>query len=360
MDSFDICIVGAGIAGASLAAAIGSRARVLLIEGEERPGYHTTGRSAATWHQSLGDSLVQPLTEASGAFLREHGFLSDRGALTIARKGEEARLYAFAETCSNSGMRMDLLDRAGLDARIPGLRPEWTLGALEIDCSDIDVAGLHQHFLGAARKAGVELWTRASLSAAIDEGDAWRCVLSDGRELRCEVLVNAAGAWADTVAEIAGVRPLCITPLRRTIAQLRVAPAAAADMPMVFDLDHTLYFKPESGSIWLSPQDETPTEPCDAAAEELDVAIAIDRLSGVVDWRVERVEHRWAGLRNFAPDRLPVYGFDRFHPRFFWCAGQGGFGIQTAPAAAQLAAALVLGDAWSEVDPAPYSPWRFA
>jgi D-arginine dehydrogenase len=360
MDSFDICIVGAGIAGASLAAEIGSRARVLLIEGEERPGYHTTGRSAATWHQSLGDPLVLPLTEASGAFLREHGFLSDRGALTIARKDEEARLHAFADTCSAAGMRIDVFDRAGLEARIPGLRPDWTLGALEIDCSDIDVAALHQHTLAAARKAGVELWTRASLAAAIDEGDAWRCVLSDGRELRCEMLVNAAGAWADTVAELSGVRPLCITPLRRTIAQLRVAPVAASDMPMVFDLDHTLYFKPESGSIWLSPQDETPTEPCDAAAEELDVAIAIDRLSGVVDWRVERVEHRWAGLRSFAPDRLPVYGFDRFHPRFFWCAGQGGFGIQTAPAAAKLAAALVLGEVWGEVDPVPYSPWRFS
>ncbi len=360
MDSFDICIVGAGIAGASLAAEIGASARVLLIEGEDRPGYHTTGRSAANWHQSYGGAAVQPLTEASGSFLREHGFLSERGALTIARDHDAARLHRFAGEFAALGVRVEVLDRDGLEAWIPGLLPGWTLGALEPDCSDIDVAALHQHYLAAARQGGAQLWTRAHLSAAIDEGDAWRCVLSDGRELRCDTLVNAAGAWADTVAQIAGVRPLCITPLRRTIAQVRPDPVAPADLPLVFDLNQKFYFKPESGRLWLSPQDETPSDPCDAAPEELDVAVAIDRLNGVVDWRIEHVEHRWAGLRSFAPDRLPVYGFDRFHPRFFWCAGQGGFGIQTAPAAAKLAAAMVLGEVWGKVDPAPYSPWRFS
>jgi D-arginine dehydrogenase len=360
MESFDICIVGAGIAGASLAAAIGTSARVLMIEGEERPGYHTTGRSAANWHQSYGGAAVQPLTEASGPFLREHGFLHARGALTIARKDNEARLTAFAEEFSRLGVRVEVLGRDGLEARIPGLLPGWSLGALEPDCSDIDVAALHQHYLAAARKAGSAQWNRARLAAAFDEGARWRCVLSDGHEFACDILANAAGAWADTVAGIAGVRTLGIAPMRRTIAQLRTAPPAPADLPLVFDLDEKFYFKPEGGRLWLSPQDETPSDPCDAAPEEIDVAIAIERLGGVVDWRVERVEHRWAGLRSFAPDRLPVYGFDRFHPRFFWFAGQGGFGIQTAPAAAQLAAGLILRRAGGEIDPAPYSPWRFA
>jgi D-arginine dehydrogenase len=174
------------------------------------------------------------------------------------------------------------------------------------------------------------------------------------------VLVDAAGAWADPVALLAGVKPLGIAPLRRTMVQLRVAPSAPADLPLVLDLAETFYFKPEAGRLWLSPHDETPSAPCDAAPEEIDVATAIARVEEVIDWRVERVEHRWAGLRSFAPDRLPVYGFAPGDPAFFWFAGQGGFGIQTAPAAADLAARLLLGDAPGAIDPAAYAPGRFA
>lgn len=356
---YDIAIVGAGMAGASLAAALGSRVRVLLLEAEERPGYHATGRSAAFWTESYGGPGVQPLTTASGAFLQEHGFLSPRGALTIARADQEADLQVFAARFAELGVRVDVLGRDAVEERIPGLRPDWTLGAFEPDCRDIDVAGLHQHYLAAARQAGTELWCSARLAAANEEAGDWRLVLADGREALCEVLVDAAGAWADTVAELADVRPLGITPLRRTMAQLRVAPAVASDLPLVLDLAEKFYFKPDAGRLWLSPHDETPSPPCDAAPEEIDVATAIARLGEVVDWRVERVEHRWAGLRSFAPDRLPVYGFDPAHPRFFWFAGQGGFGIQTAPAAAELAARLLLRETGGTVDPAPYLPSRF-
>jgi D-arginine dehydrogenase len=292
--------------------------------------------------------------------LREHNMLAPRGALTIARHGAERELEAFAATFAERGVRIEVLGREGLESRIPGLLPGWRTGALGPDCCDIDVAALHQHYLARARLRGAGLELSARLSAAIDEGTRWRCVLVDGREFTCDILVNAAGAWADPVAEAAGVRPLCIAPMRRTIAQVRVDPPAPDELPLVLDLEGKFYFKPEAGRIWLSPHDETPSPPCDAAPEEIDVAIAIDRLGGVVDWRIERVEHRWAGLRSFAPDRLPVYGFDRFHPRFFWFAGQGGFGIQTAPAAARLAARLILRKPGGEVDPAPYSPWRFA
>ncbi|MET0589104.1 MAG: FAD-binding oxidoreductase, partial [Novosphingobium sp.] len=182
---------------------------------------------------------------------------------------------------------------------------------------------------------------------------------ADGREAECGILVNAAGAWADEVAILAGIGPLGITPYRRTVVQLRTQPEATETLPLVLDVSETFYFKPESGRIWLSPHDETPTPPCDAAPEELDVAMAIDRFEEVVDWQVERVEHRWAGLRSFAPDRLPVYGFDPVEPRFFWFAGQGGFGIQTAPAASELACGLLLGKQGGAVDPAAYSPARF-
>jgi D-arginine dehydrogenase len=177
------------------------------------------------------------------------------------------------------------------------------------------------------------------------------------------VLVNAAGAWADPLAELAGTRPLGIQPLRRTVAQLRTVPRPPADLPLVLDISGAFYFKPEHGKLWLSPHDETPCPACDAAPEELDVALAIDRFEHVVDWRIEAVEHKWAGLRSFAPDRLPVYGFDARVPGFFWFAGQGGFGIQTAPAAARLGAQLLLGlpgDAMTEtLDPALYAPARF-
>lgn len=358
-DSYDIAIVGAGMAGASLAAELAGHANVVLLEAEAQPGYHATGRSAAFWTESYGGPGVQPLTTASGPYLKENGFLRARGALTIARHDQETGLRAFAREFSDRGVRVDLLDRQDLEHRIPGILPGWTLGALEPDCSDIDVAALHQHYLAQARKAGASLQTSARLDSAVDLGNRWRCTISDHREITCSILVNAAGAWADPVATAAGVRPLGIVPLRRTVAQLRVAPAPPAELPLVLDYGESFYFKPEAGRLWLSPHDEEPSLPCDAAAEELDVALAIDRLGGVVDWRVEQVEHRWAGLRSFSPDRLPVYGFDRQAPRFFWFAGQGGFGIQTAPAAARLAAALIRNEPPGAIDPAPFSPWRF-
>jgi D-arginine dehydrogenase len=358
IERFDIAIVGAGIAGASLAAELAPHARVVLLEAEDRPGYHATGRSAAFWTESYGGPLVQPLTTASGPYLHEHGFLNERGALTLARSGSEGRLQAFAGEFAALGVRVELLERTALLERLPGLREDWTLGALEPDCSDIDVAGLHQHYLKVASKAGAVLLCRARLTSA-EYSNGWSLMLADGRVIKAGLLVNAAGAWADDVARLAGVSPLGITPYRRTVAQLRTEPGPPDDLPLVLDLDGQFYFKPEAGKLWLSPHDETLSPPCDAAPEELDVALAIDRFEAVVDWQIARVEHKWAGLRSFAPDRLPVYGHDADNPAFFWFAGQGGFGIQTAPAAADLAARLVLGQAPGAVDPAPYSAGRF-
>ncbi len=365
--TFDIAIIGAGMAGASLAATLAAQAqgkpRILLVEAETAPGYHATGRSAAFWTESYGGPGVQPLTTASGPALHGLGVLRPRGALTIAQADQLDALASFISSFAALGVRVERIDRAGLEARIPGVRPEWVAGALEPDCCDIDVAALHQHYLAECRQGGVELWCSAALAGATADGagngGGWQLELADGRRAQCGVLVNAAGAWADGVAMLAGVRPLGIAPFRRTVAQLRTAPAATAQLPLVLDVAERFYFKPESGRLWLSPHDETPSPPCDAAPEEIDVAMAIARLERVVDWQVERVEHRWAGLRSFAPDRLPVYGFDPVCPRFFWFAGQGGFGIQTAPAAALLAAGLILGQPAGSVAAAPYDPRRF-
>jgi D-arginine dehydrogenase len=332
---------------------------VLLLEAEDRPGYHATGRSAAFWTESYGGPLVYPLTAASGPFLKANGLLRERGALTLAREDEAAELDTFAADFAALGVRVERLDLAALQNRIPGLRPAWRHGVLEPDCCDIDVAGLHQLYLAQARRAGAQLHCRAQLAQAQRKGSSWVLELADGRVFAARILINAAGAWADPVAQAAGVAPLGVQPYRRTIAQLQMGLPVPADLPLTLGLDGSFYFRPDGERLWLSPHDETPSVPCDAAPDEIDIATAIARLEDVADWPVRRVEHKWAGLRSFAPDRLPVYGFDPAAPGFFWFAGQGGFGIQTAPAAADLAADLLLGRSGGVVDPAPYSPARF-
>jgi D-arginine dehydrogenase len=359
MERFDFAIVGAGIAGASLAAGLAGQARVVVLEAEERPGYHSTGRSAAFWTESYGGPQVLPLTAASGAFLKEHGLLAPRGALTLAREEELTGLDAFAAEFSSLGVTVERLDREALEARIPGLKAGWRHGVLEPDCCDIDVAALHQLWLGQVRRGGAEVQCRARLVAAERGQGNWELTLEDGRTLRAGVLINAAGAWADEVAALAGARRLGLQPYRRTIAQLKMALPVPDDLPLVLGFDGSFYFRPDAGRLWLSPHDETPSAPCDAAPEELDVATAIARFEEVADWPIARLEHKWAGLRSFFPDRLPVYGFDPRVQGLFWFAGQGGFGIQTAPAAADLALRLLRGEAPGEVDPAPYAPSRF-
>ena len=359
--TYDIAIVGAGIAGASLAAAVAPHARVLLLESEEQAGYHATGRSAAFWSETYGGPGIQPLTSASEAPLREGGFLEPLGSLHIGRAADAAKIDAFLAAFDGTSVALSRVDPAG---HIPGLQPEWTLGVSEPSCAYIDVAALHAFYLAAVRRAGGTIATRAGLQDATRADGVWTIATESG-EHRAEILVDAAGAWADAVAVRAGAAPLGIQPYRRTIAQIRTDPLAPMTMPHVADISGNFYFKPESGGrLWLSPHDETPVDPCDAAAEELDVAIAIDRFEGVVDWRVAAVERSWAGLRSFAPDRHPVYGFDPQVAGFFWCAGQGGFGIQTAPAGAAVAASLLLGralpDGFERVDPERYAPDRFA
>lgn len=362
-EQFDVAIIGAGMAGASLAAECAPYARVLLVEAEDVPGYHTTGRSAAFWEEAYGGPGVFPLTAASGVFLREGGFLSPRGGLNIGRTQDRDKVEAFVNRFTALGARVELIGRAELEARVPGLNAGWTVAAWEPDCADIDVAGLHQHYLAASRRIGTVLRVRARVEDVGRDSAGWR-IAWHGGEARAALLVNAAGAWADGVAQMAGARPLGITPLRRTVVQLRTDPVPPADLPLTLGIDEDFYFKPQAGRLWLSPHDETPDVACDAAPEEIDVAIAIDRMSRVVDWRVEAMERRWAGLRSFAPDRMPVYGFDPAVPGLFWFAGQGGFGIQTAPAAARLGAQLLLGlgpdDLTAAIDPLVYAPARFA
>jgi len=359
---FDVLIVGGGIAGASLGAEIAGQCSVVIVEAESHCGYHSTGRSAAFWLESYGGPVVARLTRASRDFLAsppsdfsEHGFLRTRGALHLSKDGAVEL---------PDGIEGRRVGRQELERLIPGVRSQWRTAVLEPGCADIDVGGLHAAYLRRFRRLGGEIRTDSQLHSARRSGGGWEVATSGGVTLTAAVIVNAAGAWADGVAESCGVPPVGIAPKRRTMVQLRVGRSGLKDLPLVDDLAGTFYFKGEGDrTVWLSPHDEIASDPCDSAPEEVDVATAIARFETVVDWPIEAVERRWAGLRSFAPDRVPVYGFDTEAPGFFWCAGQGGFGIQTSPAAAKMAAAVLVDGApdaiVAQIDPAPYSPARF-
>jgi D-arginine dehydrogenase len=367
MSDFDVVIVGAGIAGASIAAEIAAERSVLLLEAESMAGYHSTGRSAAFWTETYGGPAIQPLTSASRSFLlsppskfSETSLLRPRGALHLGQKGDAVSAGAMLNDFAKSSVALEKLDVAAVSQHISGLRPGWSEALWEPDCCDIDVGGLHAGYLKMARKTGVQLLCNAPLKAAMFADGHWT-IHAGGGQYTAHILVNAAGAWADVVAEMAGIKPIGITPYRRTIMQLAIEPAVSPDLPLVVGLDGSFYFKPETGGrLWLSPHDEIATVPCDAVPEDIDVALAIDRFQQVVDWQITRLERKWAGLRSFAPDRLPVIGRDPDIPEFFWLAGQGGFGIQTAPAVASLASALLLDKAHSvpNANAVDYAPNR--
>jgi len=342
----DVLIVGGGIAGASLGARLAGDQRVILIEAEDLCGRHSTGRSAAFWEASLGAGPARRLSFASRPMF-EAGWpgsstplLRRRG--TVHLTGPHGDRIEGAEELTGEHALV-YLNRAELDRMIPGLREQWTGAWYEQSCADIEVAAFHAACLAAIRRDGGEVRTDAALRSAQRSGGAWEVETAAG-PIRAGILVNAAGAWADDVAVRAGVPGIGLQPMRRTVVQLRVGRDGLRDLPLVTDLHTSFYFKGEGDrSVWVSPLDETPVEPCDAAPEEIDVATAIDRFEKAVEWPVEAVERKWAGLRTFAPDRRMRFGFDSMAENFFWCVGQGGMGIQTAPAASLLGASLIRG-----------------
>jgi D-arginine dehydrogenase len=349
MTDFDVIIVGSGMAGASLAAELAEHRKVLLVEAESAPGYHSTGRSAAFWSECYGGAGVQALTKASGPMLMSPppGFsdvplVQPRGALHIGRSGDENLATEMFAEFADLDTHIERVDASAIQQLVPGLKSAWGFGVWEPDCCDIDVAALHAAYLRKAKKGGAALLSGARVTKATFARDAWQIDTMNG-SFSSGQLINAAGAWADELAELSGVQKIGIQPFRRTIVHISIEPKADAKTPLVIGLDESFYFKANAdGTIWLSPHDETPSSPCDAAPEEIDVALAIDRLRHVMDWQITAVKHKWAGLRSFVPDRLPVIGRDPGNARFFWLAGQGGFGIQTAPAAAKLAASMLL------------------
>nr|WP_047168272.1 FAD-binding oxidoreductase [Sphingomonas sp. Y57] len=345
---YDAIVIGAGIAGAGVAAELAADRRVVLLEQEERPGMHTTGRSASLHSETYGGPCVRLLSRASRAHFLEgvegRPFATPCGSLYLATEAQLDRLDAFASQ-PTVAPAVDRIGESALRAFIPLLRPGVVVAALfERDACGLDVDAIHGDFLKRFRRAGGTLRCSAPVTGLDHAGGQWR-VAAGGQSFRAPLVINAAGAWGDVVAALAGVRPLGLQPRRRTVAL--VDPPAGVDpgaWPMAVDIDEQFYFKPDAGRIIVSPADETPMPPCDAWPEDIDVAIAIDRVQQVIDLPVHRVSHSWAGLRTFAPDRSPVAGFDTEAPGFFWLVGQGGYGIQTAPALSRLAAALARGE----------------
>lgn len=345
---YDFVIVGAGIAGASIAYELASFGAVCLLEAESRPGFHATGRSAALFAPSYGGREIRAVTRASRRFFDQppagfcgHPLLRSRGCLYIARVDQRSRLELMVEAIRATGSLLSLIDVKEAMARVPLLRAGYlAAAALDSDAMDIDVDALHQGFLRGARAAGATLMTGNKAMNIQRRNSSWILELKGGT-VSAPVLVNAAGAWADELAEACGARRVGLQPLRRT-ALLVDAPAGVdvRRWPAVIDADEEFYFKPDATQLLLSPADQTPQAPGDAQPEDLDVAIGVDRVQAALDIDVRRVSHSWAGLRTFSPDRVPVVGFDPHVEGLFWCAGQGGYGIQTAPAMARAAAAL--------------------
>jgi D-arginine dehydrogenase len=345
---YDFIVIGAGIAGASIAYELARSARVCVLEGEARPGFHATGRSAALFAPSYGGREIRALTRASRAFFDrpppgfgEHPLLQPRGCLYLARSDQREHLSRMVANISASGGSVAVIDKRDAIERVPLLRDRYVAAAaIDSDAMDIDVDALHQGFLRGARAAGAVLMPGTWVTTPQRRNGVWSIESSDG-SVSAPVLVNAAGAWADVVAASCGASRLGLQPLRRTALLVDVPSGIdVRGWPAVIDVEELFYFKPEAGKLLLSPADETPDRPGDALPDDLDVAIGVDRVQAALDIEVERVSHSWAGLRTFAPDRAPVVGFDPRTAGLFWCAGQGGYGIQTSPAMARTAAAL--------------------
>ena len=350
MTGADILVIGGGIAGAGAAYELAAHAKVILLEREAHCGYHATGRSAASFTENYGTATVRRLAMAGRSFFEtppegftEHPLVKPRGMITIARADQIDALdeeLAHAQRFLPAMRRMDVEEALSL---VPVLRADYLAAAIfEPDSRDIDVHGLHQGYLKALKMRGGVIVTDAEVEAIELSGRHW-LVRTRAGDFTGAKLVNAAGAWADDIALKAGAESIGLTPKRRTAFTID-APAgvAIADWPLVNDVGAAFYFKPDAGQLLVSPADTAPSPPCDAQADEYELALGIDRLERATSIPVRKINRKWAGLRTFASDGNPVVGEDPLIRGFFWLAGQGGYGFKTAPALSRIIAGLIL------------------
>ena len=356
MDSCDVLIIGAGIAGASAGYALASRRRVILLERENQPGYHATGRSAAMFTETYGNAAIRAITNASRAFLTmppagftDHPLVTPRGAIHIGRADQRKALDHALEA---GHALVPSVRRIGIDdivARVPVIRRDYVAGGVfEPDAMDIDVHAVHRGYLRGIGAGGGRIVTSAEVRGLARINGRWHAETSAGQFV-AEIVINAAGAWCDEIGRTAGFRPIGLVPKRRTVITFDPpAGIRVADWPVVLDVDEQFYFKPDAGRVLATPADETPMPPCDVQPEEIDIAVTVDRIERATSMSVGRIAAKWAGLRSFVPDKTLVAGFDAATDGFFWLAGQGGYGIQTSPAMGRIVSALVMGKPFPE------------
>ena len=350
MDTYDFMIVGGGIAGASAGFALAEFGAVLLLERESQFGYHSTGRSAAVFLKSHGPDVIRALASASQAFLlhppdgfSDYPLLKPRGMLLIGGPDDRAALDRTAEESARYVAGVRRLTAAQTREMVPVLRSDYLGGAVfDPEAMDIDVHSLHYGFLRGMRARGGKTVTTAELSSIEHVGKYWMAQTPSGN-FAARILINAAGAWCDKVAGLAGAAAVGLIPKRRTAFTFQPPSGTSPDTwPVVHDLHETFYFKPDAGRILASPADETPMGPCDAYPDDIDIAVAIDRIQRCASLPVTHIERKWAGLRSFVSDGCPVIGYDPHIAGFFWIAGQGGYGIETSPALGRLSASLIV------------------
>jgi len=352
MQETDFLIVGAGVAGASIAYRLAPNASVMVIDMEDQAGYHTTGRSAAFYAETYGGPLIQPLTSASKGFFHsppggfsEAPLISPRGVVHVFRQDQSEEAKALFTGLKASLPDLTMLTQAEVLTLMPQLLADNILGGIyDPNCSALDVAALHQGFLKGAKQKGAKVVLGSALTHATFQKGRWAIDTPMGL-VRAKIVINAAGAWADKVAEYSGVRPLGLAPLRRTVVTIANPENLifCKKSPIAMQVGAENYFKPEGHGYLISPGDEVFMPPCDVQPEQEDIALAVYQFEQATGATVKKVEAKWAGLRSFAKDRAPIIGFAADMPSFFWSAGHGGFGIQTAPAWSELAAALVTG-----------------
>ncbi len=349
MESGDFLVIGAGIAGVSAAFELAAHGRVIVLERESQPGYHTTGRSAALFTENYGNAVIRKLTIASRAFLEDppdgfadNALLSARGLLLIANHDQRGALRRAMDEAAAVGGPAQRLDGPACRELVPALRADYVVGGVYDPLArDMDVHGIQNGFLKGVRVRGGALVTDAEVRGLTRRDGRWVAETPAG-DFAAPVVVNAAGAWCDVIAGLAGAAPIGLVPKRRTA--ITFDPPAGVEIdawPQVIDIDEEFYFKPDAGRIMASPADETPSPPCDAQPEELDIAITVDRIERATCFEVRRVAHSWAGLRSFVADKTLVAGFDEQAEGFFWLAGQGGYGIMTSPAMSRATAGLI-------------------
>jgi D-arginine dehydrogenase len=349
-------VIGAGIAGASAAFELAKSHPVVILERESQPGYHTTGRSAAVFSEIYGNATIRAATVASRAFFSsppsgfaEHPLWASRQSVMVARDDQVARLHRNYQEWVQLVPTIQLLAINEARRALPMLKSDYVAGALvERYACDLDVNAIHGGFLRGAAKAGAKLVCDAEVLDLSSEGARWRVRTKVG-DFFGRYVINAAGAWGEEIGALAGASPIGLTPKRRTAIVFDPAPFHdVRQWPIVIDADEQFYFKPDAGRLLGSPADETPSPPCDTQPEELDVAIAVDRIERAASFRADRLLRKWAGLRSFVADKSPVIGYDSKISGFFWLVAQGGYGIQTSPALGRAAAALACGEGMPE------------